>query len=693
MSRAAPARSGAVAFAAGTGALLGSGAAMLALYAARHPGELPVHVLVPLFYNVPLALAFAVIATAILRRLPGHPVGWLFALVGGAVAASFFAEAYAAWRLPGLSWVLWSWTILTGPICFGLAMALLLFPTGRPPSPGWRWLARLLWAYLGVAGLVCALAPWPRRDEFLVVEVQQLRGWPDHNPVGWEGPLWLAEASALVVPAGVVLLLGSALSLLPRWRRSAGDERQQVKWLGLAALLLLLELIAGLVQALAAAPDDDPVGELVGDALFLTAVAGLPVALGLGIVRYRLYDIDVIISRTLVYSGLAGFIALSYVASVVVAGELIGRTAGSSTVLALAATAGVAAGVHPLRTRLQTGADRLVFGRRAAPYELMAWFGHQLAQASAPPEVLARIAETAGQAARARAAQVTVSLPDGTVRTGSWPAGAARPAYQRMVPVHHAGEPVGEIAVAGAGRPGDLALLRQVAAISAGALRNLRLLAELESLHETIQAQNGEIAASRDRLAAAAEPERRRLERQVGQRIGPDLAALRGALPRLSQADPDQLAAGCHRLSGHAAHLVEELRALSRGVLPPVLVDHGLVAALRALLRRLDYPVTLEVTPPVAATRFPAPVETTAYLCCRAALEAAGGAGRTDAAQLRLWCDGPSVAFTVGHAPAGPASEDLAALGDRAAALGGELAVVRDDRRTTVTGRLPVAGR
>lgn len=159
-----------------TGALLAAGTAMLLLFVARHPGALPAHTVVPVFYNVPVALAFAVVSTVILLRLPGHPIGWSLGLVGVAIGFGFFTEGYAAWAGPGTTWMLWVWTVLTGPMFFGLAMALLLFPTGRPASPRWLWVAGLLWGYLAAAILVSSVAPWPREDELLVIAVQERFG-------------------------------------------------------------------------------------------------------------------------------------------------------------------------------------------------------------------------------------------------------------------------------------------------------------------------------------------------------------------------------------------------------------------------------------------------------------------------------------------------------------------------------------
>jgi signal transduction histidine kinase len=300
---------------------------------------------------------------------------------------------------------------------------------------------------------------------------------------------------------------------------------------------------------------------------------------------------------------------------------------------------------------------------------------------------------------------VTAQLPDGRLLTAQWPAvGRPEPpalgGSELVVPVRREGATIAEITVAGTEvRAADIALLRHIAAVSAGALHNLRLLADLESLHATIQLQNQEIAASQRRLVAAAREERDRLERLVAHRIGPDLDALRESLPGLRDAvapEPERVVAGCRRLAVRADRVVHELRALSRGVLPPLLADHGLAAALRALLRRAGGEVSLQLVPPVDRARFPAPVETTAYLCCRAAVEPAGRPSSRPADRapertaLRLWLDQDILRFSITRSPGRPASDELVALRDRVAALGGELGLSSGDGATTLMGGVPV---
>jgi hypothetical protein len=675
-----------------------AGTTMLLSFVGRHPGSLPVQTIASIFYELPVVLAFSVLSIAISRRWPRHPVGRLFGLLGVVGGFGLLAEGSSAWELRGTDWVIWLWSIQESGWFFGLAMTLLLFPTGRYPSMSWRWLARLLWLYVAAAVIVTAVAPWPRQDGAVVLWVQDYRdSWPAHNPIGWDSPPWLADAGALVAPFGVLLLLASLLSVFLRWRRSAGEERQQIKWLGLASLLFAVGVTAAAIQLLTIGEQQyRPFDALVGNAVFTLLLIGIPVAIGLGIIRYRLYDVDVFISSTMLYGGLAVFIGLGYLLGVAYVSQLVDRWTGSSTLLAVTTTAAVAAAFQPLRTALRSGADRLVFGDRAAPYELMTRFGHELGQAWTPSTVLARIAETAAQAARARSARVTTTFPDGETLVGTWSAATAPASFDFDVPVLHNGTVVASLAVAGAAnRPADLALLRDVAAVSAAALVNVRLLAELDALHEAISRQNRELAASKSRLIRAAEIERRELEDRVERRLGPDLILLHNALPALrneSVGQPDALVAECERLAAHATHLVDEIRALSRGILPPVLLDHGLGAALRALVRRLDVEVTLDVPALLAKSRFPLSVETTVYLSCQAALTQAATADGTARATLRLWYEPGRLVFSVTHNADQAWSDDADALQDRIAALGGELVFGPGDQGSAIRGTLPLDG-
>jgi signal transduction histidine kinase len=224
----------------------------------------------------------------------------------------------------------------------------------------------------------------------------------------------------------------------------------------------------------------------------------------------------------------------------------------------------------------------------------------------------------------------------------------------------------------------------EIIAVATGALRNIRLDAELRALREAIEARNVEVGASRERLAAAAEAERVQLAAAIAVRVGPDLTGLRVALADVESGTTD-LETGCRQLAEHSTRVVAEVRALSRGVLPSVLADHGLAAAARALLRRVGARAALHVEPSLSDERFPAAVETAVYLACQELVYAADRQ-RASTASARLWQDNGSLAFAVEHdAPTG-----VRASADRLAALGGELRTEALPAGTRVTGNVPL---
>jgi hypothetical protein len=316
------------------------------------------------------AIILATVSTAavgalLASRRPRHPVGWLLLGVGLGLAAGVLVEPYVKYGLlvrpgslpgarylVGLSYV----TTLVWLSCAGFV--LLLTPTGRLPSPRWRWWARLA----ATAPVVTMLAS--------VVQ-------PDPLAPDWYGnPLAVPALSrVLVVPAvaGVVVVLASLLvgagSLVGRFRHARGVERQQLRWLALAALLgallLLVALVAGFV--------------LSKDGVVLTSlalcVALLPLATGAAILRYRLYDLDRIVSRTLAWTLLTLLLALAYAAVVLGLGRLLPQ--GSSLAVA-AATLAVAALFQPLRRRIQQAVDRRFNRRRHDAARLIEAFGARL---------------------------------------------------------------------------------------------------------------------------------------------------------------------------------------------------------------------------------------------------------------------------------------------------------------------------
>jgi hypothetical protein len=292
-------------------------------------------------------LLFGWFGALIVSRRPGHPIGWVLCALGLMSGFGAFAVEYAVYGLitrpgavPAAATVAWcdTWEFA---VDFGLLAALLLlFPSGRPPSPRWRW---VLWlAATGVVlATVGALGLWPLRGRALL----QLYT-PD--PVGVLGVPYQLGAWATEVA-----ILAAVASLVVRFRRARGAERQQLKW--------LLYWVAVLVVSfpITAAALDKMSSELAADLIFALLIVPIPLAVGVAIVRHRLYDIDRLINRTLVYGLLTALLGTVYAGMVLVLGQLFGGLGAEPPSWAVAAaTLAAAALFQPARRRIQQAVDR-----------------------------------------------------------------------------------------------------------------------------------------------------------------------------------------------------------------------------------------------------------------------------------------------------------------------------------------------
>jgi hypothetical protein len=300
-----------------------------------------------------LALVSAPTVGAVLAtRRPRHPVGWLLLGLGASIGFTGITDGYALYGLlarPG-SLPAARWPAIYGPAvavagiaCLGFV--LLLTPTGSLPSPRWRWWARVAAAAPVVYLVALALTPEPL-DSFYRSVVT--------NPLGLRTPFELPiKITRAAVTVTVVALVVGALSLVVRFRRARGTERQQLRWVALAAVLASLAILTALA------------GMVTGNAALRNwgigvSFAVLPPAIGAAILRYRLYDLDRILSRTLAYGLLTVVLACCYAAVVLGLGRLLGR---DSSLVVAAATLAVAALFQPLRRHLQAAVDRR-FNRR-----------------------------------------------------------------------------------------------------------------------------------------------------------------------------------------------------------------------------------------------------------------------------------------------------------------------------------------
>ena len=479
-----------------------------------------------------------------------------------------------------------------------------------------------------------------------------------------------------------------------RLRSARDEERQQVKWVVYAGLVAIIMLIVSFLPGLPTQL------QLVAGGVVLAVMAA---GLGLAIFRYRLYDIGIMISKTLVYGALAMFVGAVYVAVVVGIGTGVGTQGEPNTALIIGATVLVAVAFQPVRRRVQLLANRLVFGERATPYEVMADFARRLGAALQATETLARTAEAVARGVRAKAARARVFLPEGRDRSAVWPLGEDPDEFDAVVPVTHQEVEVGDLAVVKPRgeslRADETELLESLAAQAGVALRNVQLTVDLETRLEEISTQAEELRASRHRLVVARDTERRRLERQIRERIGSALAVLRH---KLSEAQEYLRTDGQHavefldELRVEVQACLDELRDLARGVFPPLLADRGLTEALAADLRKIEIEANLEAGPDLVERRFSEGVEAAVYFCCREALDNVVRHANASSVTVSLWRQDGTLGFSVtddgsGFDPDPSTWSDLRLVSDRLAAVGGELDVVsRPGAGTTVSGRLPV---
>jgi signal transduction histidine kinase len=612
--------------------------------------------------------AFPAMGLLILRSRPRHPIGWLLLGIGAAIYLSFISSEYAYLALvrhPGVlpfgqavAWISgWLW------IPFALMVLLflpMLFPDGRLLSRRWWIVLASGFIFAALAFLGNAFAPGaPNSDHPDVI-----------NPLGL--PQYAALFNVMVNVAllfGLFAVVGSVASVIVRYRRADNIQRRQLRWFLVALLVAVIPFVLqGNVPA------------IVAQAIVGVTIPLLPISIAIAVLRYRLYDIDVVINRALVYGTLAVFITAVYVAIVVGIGRLVGSGNRPNLALSIVATAVVAVAFQPVRERVQRFANRLVYGARATPYEVMAGFADQMAGTPSADEVLPQMAEAATRGVGAQAARVTLILPGGGERSTVWPLDVSGGEFTRALLVSYRGERVGEIAVRESpGRaitPGEGRLLADLAAQAGLVLHNLRLTAELQERLADISAQAAEIRASRQRIVAAQETERRRLGSEIRAGVERELEATFSQfdeVERLLKNDADAAAARLDALTNEMQRTLDGLRELARGIFPPLLADKGIVAALHAYARKSALPAAIDIPDDLTTTRFDPGVEAAVYFCCVEALRAVDGP-----ASVRLSSSDGALTFTIDGVA--PLNGRLDGLRDRVEALGGGLEAQGSDR-------------
>jgi signal transduction histidine kinase len=657
-----------------------------------------------LIFTPVMTLGYATVGTVIASRSPNNAIGWLLISVGLGWALASLCDAYAVHglevapgSLPAAAYapLLNNVAVIMsfGPIPF----LVLLFPTGRPPSRRWRMVGWSLLATLSLGLFGLTFAPGEVGGSAKV-----------QNPIGIEAVRPIVPALLTIGGLGTIALaIVCVVGLILRFRRSRGEERQQLRWLAYALAAAAAFIVAVLVSnAIVQTPANgtDPLFVAAfAMAFFLIMAIGLPVAIGIAILRYRLYDIDVVINKTVVYGALAAFITLVYVGMVVGIGTAIGQGDRPNLGLSILATAVVAVAFQPVRERVQRFANRVVYGKRATPYEVLAHFSERMASTYAADELLPQMARILAEGTGAERAEVWLVVGKELRPGGSWPEGdsltgarggialenrVAVPGVDLSLPVEDRGETLGAIGIAKArGEPvtdGDRKLLQDLAAQAGLVLRNVKLIEELR--------------ASRQRLVAAQDQERRRLERNIHDGAQQQLVALSvklGLAKMLARKDVQKTDEVLAQLQAETTDALENLRDLARGIYPPLLADQGLSAALQAQARKASLPVTVEAD---GVGRYSQDAEAAVYFSALEALQNVAKYASASHATVRLFNADGALTFEVQDDGRGFDPETtsygtgLQGIKDRLEALGGSMTIAsRPGEGTSMRGSLPAA--
>ena len=587
-----------------------------------------------------------------------------------------------------LAWVLfpaaWAWL----PALFLMpTLGFLLFPDGRAPSRRWRWLG---W----YCGIVIAVMSVANAALFRPTSTTLFR-LPAEPATGVIGSIANSGFGLLALGA-----LASVAALVVRYRRSTGALRRQIRWIMWGACIFVVAAVSPLAVAglVGSGSGTNPLLENGGFAVGQVVLIG---SLGLAITKFRLYDIDVVISKTVTYVSLAVVVAAVYGAAILglifAFGDPAERGGDLGLVLPLGATALVAVVFEPLLVRLQRFANRLVYGKRAAPHEVLSQLTSRLSDTFGG-EGLGGLAQLLRDGTGADGTVVWLRIGDRlrvqAVSPAEWQAAdfdsaAELPAsdVELSAPVHHGGEVLGALGIIKPRThpvsPADETLLADVAAGAGLLLRNLRLNAELAE-------RAAEIQASRRRLIGAQDASRHRLERDLHDGAQQQVVALKvklGLARTIAEREgADDVAARVADLSEGAQHAVDAMRMVARGIYPPLLEAEGLETALGAAQRTADWPVHIDTE---GLTRYSKQLEGTVYFCVMAAVARAKSAGATSArVEVRQRDSLLGVAVTYDS----PDRSDLTALTDRVEAFGGTVVAATSPSGTVLTIEVPVDG-
>jgi signal transduction histidine kinase len=659
-------------------------------------------------------VAYATLGALIVRRVR-NPIGWLLLAVGVSLGLMGLFNAYAilgitthpgAVPAPQQVGAVSEWLFF--PVVAALGCSFLLFPTGTLLSRRWRPVVVLNFLATGLLMIGFILVP-------------RLVALPAPGGISltYQNPFRVPAVGSALTGTAIkninsltllsVLFFGAgALSLVLRYRSGSGELRRQINWVALTGAVFALVQLVAIVGIVADHGKLPPITVAAYAASAVIGLLGFPAAITVGILKYRLYEIDVIINRAVVYGLVSAGLTAVYAGIVLGIGALAGQQ--GSPLLTIAAAVAIALLFQPARQRARRVANRLVYGERATPYQVLSDFADDMAGQLDYDKAVAKMVTVLAGATGAIRAEAWIRVGPELRPVTIWPdgssAGAALPlaegdqlpvfeAASRAVAVRHGDELLGALALH---KPrnetltqAEDKLLQHLASQAGLVFRNGRLTAELQATIE-------ELRASRRRLVKAQDEERRKIERNLHDGAQQQLVALSIQLGLLGESAED--AASVRQLTPElqksARAALDDLRALARGIYPPLLADQGLVPALKAQARKAVVPVTIEAD---GIQRYPQDVEATVYFCALEALQNIAKYADASRADVGLSCSSGSLQFTIIDDGTGfdtAAARDgtgLQGMADRLAALGGTLHLrSQPGQGTTVSGWLPVPG-
>jgi signal transduction histidine kinase len=608
---------------------------------------------------------------------PRYAGGWLMLATGIAFLVGQLAEqvAFANAGEPVAQTAAWVATWIYPPALVPLFVLVpLTFPDGRLPSPRWRWLVVV------AAGLIVASA---LASGFLTPTLAPVDGQ------AWPNPYALALADrpsavpGLVGLATLAAAVAAATSLVVRWRGADRPVRRQILWVVLALLVMVLAFAVDAASALLAPSTYAQVVPVVQ----LVPIV-LPLAIAVAVLRHQLFDIEVVVGRTVVYGLLTAALVLVYATVLAVAGATL--PAGGEGIAPVLAVALVAVAFAPLRDWLQRQVRRRLYGDRAQPYAALVRISRELSATSTPRQLQAALVTCVADSLKAP--YVSLAFDTGGQLTGVVESGTRPPSEGRLISrdLQHGGERVGRLVLAQRGRDtytrADLRLLDALTLPIGAAMHALRL--------------SEQVRQSREQLVRSVEEERRRLGRDLHDSLGPRLAAIGmqvEAAADLIRADPDKAVGLLAAVLDQTDQVLREARGIAHAHRPPTLDALGLVPALEVLLGQLaSVPAALALPQPLPP--LPAAVETAAYRIAAEALHNVAKHSDAHRCSVRIELVGDRLQLTVADDGAGLPSPLVPGVGvssmrERAQELGGMLVVTAGPGQvgTVVRAVLPCA--